>query len=236
MFSKFSLVFVAIFCITKICADVSHVVAAHGGAAVDPNTINILKRNISNYLVHLDSDGGPQQMQLKHIYGATKTTVQSTIYTVQALLETSSGEKKRCEIRVLEEPLFDFCQMRITCENGGTYEVSMNQHGTHSHPFGLPDYIAPQTPYQPQQHKPQQHKPQQQKQHGEIDKSFGLPFYSICFLPSQSNYDNVENLWAYLIDSMNFRVNSPKRNLSKTKANSLASFFKIHLKAFKIIV
>lgn len=163
MLSKFSLVFVAIFCITTICADVSHVVAARGGAAVDPNTINILKRNISNYLVHLDSDGGSQPMKLSHIYGATKQSVKSTIYTVQALLETSSGEKKRCEIRVLEEPLFDFCQMRITCENGGTYEVTMNQHGSHSHPFGLPDYVAPQTPYQPQQYKPAQ---QQKTQHG----------------------------------------------------------------------
>lgn len=155
MLSKCSLVFVAIFCITSIRADVSHVVAARGGIAVDPNTINILKQNISNYLVNLDSEGGSPLMQLKHVYSATKQSVTSTIYTVQALLETASGEKKRCEIRVLEQPLFDFCQMRVTCENGGTYEVTMNQHGTHSHPFGLPDYVAPQTPYQPHAHKQQ---------------------------------------------------------------------------------
>lgn len=161
MFIKFAVVFVATFCINTICADVSHVVA-RGGAAVDQHTIGILKQNISNYLLHLDSDGSSQSMQLKHIYGATKQTVTSTVYTVQALLEASDGEKKRCEIRVLEQPLFEFCQMKISCENGGSYEVTMNQHGTHSHPFGLPDYVAPGKQYQPH------HQPQQHKQHGKI--------------------------------------------------------------------
>lgn len=140
-------VFVVIFCITTIGADVSHIVNRNGagggvGSAVDQNTIDILRQNISNYLVHLEGDANSQPMQLKHIYGATKQTVTSTIYTVQALLETSEGSK-RCEIRVLEQPLFDFCQLRVTCENGGQYEVTLNQHGTHSHPYGLPDYVAP---------------------------------------------------------------------------------------------
>lgn len=139
MLAKFSVIVVA-FCIATIRADVSHIVGR--GAAVDQHTIDILRQNISNYLVHLESDGNSQPMQLKHIYGATKQSVTSTIYTVQALLETAQGSQ-RCEIRVLEQPLFDFCQIRVKCENGGTYEVSLNQHGTHSHPFGLPDYVAP---------------------------------------------------------------------------------------------
>lgn len=168
MFNKFSVFAVVILCISTISADVSHVVG-HGGAgtAVNQHTIDILKQNISNYLVHLEGDGSSQPMQLKHIYGATKQSVTSTIYTVQALLETSEGSK-RCEIRVLEQPLFDFCQMRVTCENGGTYEVTMNQHGTHSHPFGLPDYVQPTyQEYQQNQHKQQhsQHQPQQQQKH-----------------------------------------------------------------------
>lgn len=162
-----SLVFVVIFCITTICADVSHVVA-RGGTAVDPRTIDILRQNISNYLVQLESDGHSQPMQLKQIYSATKQSVTSTIYTVQALLETPEGSK-RCEIRVLEQPLFDFCQLRITCENGGMFEVTLNQHGTHSHPFGLPDYVAPQ---QQQQHQNQRYQ-QQPEQHGKIS---GLNF------------------------------------------------------------
>lgn len=129
-----------IVCITTICADVSHVLARQ--TAVDQKTIDVLRKNISNHLVHLESDGNSQPMKLKHIYSATKQSVTSTVYTVQALLETSEGSQ-RCEIRVLEQPLFDFCQIRVKCENGGTYEVSLNQHGTHSHPFGLPDYVAP---------------------------------------------------------------------------------------------
>lgn len=161
-----SSVFVVIFCITTICADVSHVVA-RGGSAVDQRTIDILHQNISNYLVQLESDGHSQPMQLKHIYSATKQSVTSTIYTVQALLETAQGSK-RCEIRVLEQPLLDFCQLRITCEDGGMYEVTSNQHGSHSHPFGLPDYVAPQQ----QQH---QHHQQKFNDYGKI------PGLSFCF-------------------------------------------------------
>lgn len=120
MLLKYS-VFVVIFCITLISGDVSHL---QGHSSVDHHTIEILKQNISNYLQHLGNDGSPQ-MQLKEIYGASKQVVTGTVYTVHAKLETTEGVKD-CEIRVLEQPLFDFCTVRVSCENGGQYEVTLN--------------------------------------------------------------------------------------------------------------
>lgn len=117
-------VFVVILCvITLIRCDVSHVVLG-GESPVDAGTIEILKQNISNYLTELEHGGNPQ-MQLKQIYSASKQIVTGTLYTVHALLETPQGAKN-CEIRVLEKPWLDFCHVRVNCEHGGQYEVTLN--------------------------------------------------------------------------------------------------------------
>jgi len=116
-------VFLVILCITSTQCDVSHVVLG-GESPVDTGTIEVLRKNIKDYLLELEHGGSPQ-MQLKQIYSASKQIVTGTLYTVQALLETPDGAKK-CQIRVLEKPWIDFCQVRVTCEKGGYYEVTFN--------------------------------------------------------------------------------------------------------------
>lgn len=144
-------VFVVLFYITLIQCDVSHIAHNTHHSSVDQGTIEVLRKNISDYLVHLGNEGSPQ-MQLKHIFGATKQAVTGTVYTVQALLETAEGAKQ-CEIRVLEQPWFDFCQVRVSCENGGQYEVSFNPHTNFdaSQQFAPIDYLPPQQQQQPEQ-------------------------------------------------------------------------------------
>lgn len=117
------LIFVVLSSITMVHCDVSHL--AHGTSnSVDESTIEVLRKNITSYLEHVGNVGSPQ-MQLMKIYGATKQIVSGTLYTVQTLLETPEGAKK-CEIRVLEKPWLDFCQVHISCENAGEYEYTFN--------------------------------------------------------------------------------------------------------------
>lgn len=118
-------VFVVILCISSTRSDVSHIIGAPS-PVVDPNTLDLLTRNISEYLVELRHGGSPQ-MQLQQIYSASKQTVTGTLYTVDALLSTPSGAQN-CKIRVLEKPWIDFCKVSVTCENGGQYEVQLNTH------------------------------------------------------------------------------------------------------------
>lgn len=118
-------VFVVILCISSTQCDVSHIIGAPS-PVVDPNTLDLLTRNISEYLVELGHGGSPQ-MQLQQIYSASKQTVTGTLYTVDALLSTPNGPQN-CKIRVLEKPWLDFCKVSVTCENGGRYEVILNQH------------------------------------------------------------------------------------------------------------
>lgn len=116
-------VFLVILCITSTArCDVSHVLG--GESSVDTRTIEILRRNISDYLVELEHGGSPQ-MQLKQIYSASQQIVTGNLYTVQALLETPDGAKK-CQIRILEKPWIDFCKVSVSCEQGGVYEVTFN--------------------------------------------------------------------------------------------------------------
>lgn len=116
-------VFLVLLCITSTArCDVSHVLG--GESSVDTRTIEILRRNISDYLVELEHGGSPQ-MQLKQIYSASQQIVTGNLYTVQALLETPDGAKK-CQIRILEKPWIDFCKVSVSCEQGGVYEVTFN--------------------------------------------------------------------------------------------------------------
>lgn len=124
----------AVFCIAAVQCDVSHLLGAP--SPVDSGTIEVLRRNISDYLVELEHGGSPQ-MLLKQIFQATKQTVAGTLYTVQALLDTPDGPKK-CEVRVLEKPWLDFCQVRVTCENGGHYEVTINPNQIDTNHLNLP--------------------------------------------------------------------------------------------------
>lgn len=119
-------VFVVTLCVASIRCDVSHVVLGAESPVNDAATMELLKKNIGEYLVELAYGGSPQ-MQLQQIQSATKQTVTGTLYTVQAILATPDGSKN-CQIRVLEKPWIDFCQVRVTCENGGHYEVTINPH------------------------------------------------------------------------------------------------------------
>lgn len=117
------LIFLVILCISKTRCDISHALLG-GESPVDTGTIEVLRKNISDYLVELEHGGSPQ-MKLKNIYSASKQIVTGTLYTVQALLETPDGAKN-CQIRVLEKPWVDFCKVSVSCENGGHYEVTFN--------------------------------------------------------------------------------------------------------------
>lgn len=120
-----SVLFAVILCITLIRCDVSHIV--HGSQSpVDAGTMETLKRDINEYLVHLEHGGSPQ-MHLQQILSASKEIVTGTLYTVQAVLTTPEGPKN-CEIRVLEKAWIDFCKVSVSCEHGGHYEVTLNSH------------------------------------------------------------------------------------------------------------
>lgn len=116
-------VFLVILCITLTQCDVSYVVLG-GESSVDTGTIELLRKNISDYLVELEHGGSPQ-MHLKQIYSASMQIVTGTLYTVEALLDTPGGAKK-CQIRILSKPWEDFCHVRVQCKNGGHYEVTYN--------------------------------------------------------------------------------------------------------------
>lgn len=74
--------FIVVIGITSIKCDVSHI-ALGAESSVDTETMAVLKRNISDYLVELEHSGSPQ-MQLKQIFSATKQIVTGTVYTVHA--------------------------------------------------------------------------------------------------------------------------------------------------------
>lgn len=141
-FSKSSIcsVFLVILCTASIHCDVSHVLGA-ASPVLDSGTLEVLRRNISDYLVELQNGGSPQ-MQLKQIYSASKQAVTGTLYTVEALLQTPDGARK-CQVRVLEKPWLDFCKVSVSCENGGFYEVTFNPNQPSAHI--LPPSIAPGT-------------------------------------------------------------------------------------------
>lgn len=126
---------VLILCTASVQCDVSHILGGSGDS-VDDGTIEILRKNISNYLIELEHGGNPQ-MQLKKIYGASKQAVAGTLYTVQTLLSTPDGTKK-CIVKVLEKPWIDFCKVSVTCENGGHYEVRFNPNENHQNNFQNP--------------------------------------------------------------------------------------------------
>lgn len=117
-------VFLAILCTSSIHCDVSHIVHGSETPVVDTGAIEVLSKNISDYLVEIQHDGGPQ-MRLRQIYSASKQIVTGTLYTVQALLDTPDGPQT-CQIYVLEKLWIDFCQVRVNCANGGHYEVKFN--------------------------------------------------------------------------------------------------------------
>lgn len=137
----FCAVFLVILCTVSIQCDVSHVVLGGESPILDSGTIEVLHRNITDYLIEL-AHGGSPQMQLKQIYSASKQIVTGTLYTVDALLQTPDGAKK-CQIRVLEKPWLDFCKVSVTCENGGVYEVTFNPNQVSHHQLPSIDILPP---------------------------------------------------------------------------------------------
>lgn len=88
---------------------------------VDADTIEELRRNISDSFVQLQSEG-KKTLQLKHVLGAQKKVVAGILYNVKTVVESPDGTQN-CDIDVWLKPWIDFRQVSVKCDGGDKFEV-----------------------------------------------------------------------------------------------------------------
>lgn len=94
-----------------------------GPSNVEPETLEELRKNISESFGQLGADGdATKQLKLKEILGAQKKVVAGILYTINGMVETNEG-LKACEIEVWEKPWIQFRKVTVKCENGQRFEV-----------------------------------------------------------------------------------------------------------------
>lgn len=107
-----------IFCIRVTYCDVF----VGGPSDVDPDTLQELRKNISDSFVQLQSEG-KKSLQLKQIVGAQKQVVAGILYNAKTICEAEDGPKN-CDISVWLKPWINFRQVSIQCENEEKLQVT----------------------------------------------------------------------------------------------------------------
>lgn len=92
-----------------------------GPSAVDADTIEELRKNISDSFVQLTSEG-EKSLQLKDVLGANKQVVAGILYKVRTIVDTGDGVEN-CNIEVWLKPWIDFRQVTVDCESGAKYQI-----------------------------------------------------------------------------------------------------------------
>lgn len=117
-----------IFCIRIAYCDV----LVGGPSDVDSDTLQELRKNISESFVQLQSDE-QKSLQLKQILGAKKQVVAGILYNVKTIVDTEDGPKN-CDIKVWLKPWIEFRQVSISCDNGYKSQVTKDNRPKRSPP------------------------------------------------------------------------------------------------------
>lgn len=92
-----------------------------GPSEVDADTIEELRKNISDSFVQLTSEG-KKSLELKDVLGAKKQVVAGILYKVRTIVDTGDGVEN-CDIEVWLKPWIDFRQVTVNCKNAGKYTI-----------------------------------------------------------------------------------------------------------------
>lgn len=89
---------------------------------VDADTLEELRRNITESFVQLQSEGN-NSLELKEVFGAKRKIVSGILYTVSTKVNTGDGEKN-CDIDVWLKPWVNFREVSVKCEDGAKFKVT----------------------------------------------------------------------------------------------------------------
>lgn len=92
-----------------------------GPTAVDADTIEELRKNISDSFVQLTSEG-KKSLQLKDVLGAKKQVVAGILYKVRTIVDNGDAVEN-CDIDVWLKPWIDFREVTVNCESGAKYKI-----------------------------------------------------------------------------------------------------------------
>lgn len=95
-----------------------------GPSAVDADTLQELRKNISESFVQAAGEG-KRSLSLKNINNARKQIVAGILYKVEAVVETGDGQKD-CSIDVYCKPWIDFRQVSVDCDGEDKFQVELD--------------------------------------------------------------------------------------------------------------